>query len=376
MSDDIAAQRQREARREEIVDEYRLWALGEVPEIDFDESMLLSRYLLAAFRVVDKANPDFDPIAWTSTDAEILTEVGLAFRAALDTLVPGEKLGFALHTYLIFTESTGKWSGTPAALRAARTVVDSAIDGLRLDDFDAERQVLLSVEPMRSLLGILKWIGKGKPTAPGGQLPAGLDACAKKLGISAGLASQLIHYAGNPDHALISYGGDGVIHRGPGAKDWRGGRPPIDQVRDTFSEWVVRLLHDQRSMSNRGSNEEFCAFIDAGSSPIPRGVDWFDSLWDDEDEDDDEMDNEAAEELVLRIHDDPYFVYKPAIREALDEMITYGWMRLEDGKYVVPQGLEGPLSVAMKEFEHQQYLRREEHRRRKSNSRRRRRGRW
>lgn len=92
MSDDIAAQRQREARREEIVDEYRLWALGEVPEIDFDESMLLSRYLRAAFRVVDKANPDFDPIAWTSTDAEILTEVGLAFRAALDTLVPGEKL--------------------------------------------------------------------------------------------------------------------------------------------------------------------------------------------------------------------------------------------------------------------------------------------
>lgn len=190
-------------------------------------------------------------------------------------------------------------------------MVDSAIDGLRLDDFDAERQVLLSVEPMRSLLGILKWIGKGKPTAPGGQLPAGLDTCATKLGISAGLASRLIQYASNPEHALISYGGDGLIHRGPGAKDWRDGRPPIDQVRDTFSEWVVRLLDDQRSMSNRGSGEEFCAFIDAGSSSTPRGVDWFDSLWDDEDEDDDEMDNEAAEEIALRIHDDPYYVDKP-----------------------------------------------------------------
>ncbi len=64
-------------------------------------------------------------------------------------------------------------------------------------------------------------------------------------------------------------------------------------------------------MSNRGSGEEFCAFIDAGSSSTPRGVDWFDSLWDDEDEDDDEMDNEAAEEIALRIHDDPYYVDKP-----------------------------------------------------------------
>ncbi|WP_245551926.1 hypothetical protein [Gordonia aichiensis] len=127
-------------------------------------------------------------------------------------------------------------------------------------------------------------------------------------------------------------------------------------------------------MSNRGSSEEFCAFIDAGSSSIPRGVDWFDSLWDDGD--DDEMDNDAAEEIALRIHDEPCYVDKPGIREALDEMITYGWIRLEDGKYAVPLGLERPLSAGMKEFEHRQYLRREEHGRRESNSRRRGRGRW
>ncbi|MEP9417003.1 hypothetical protein ABLE92_22065 [Gordonia sp. VNQ95] len=348
MPDDSTADR---TRFDDLLAAHAQWVKVTIPEFDADRTDQVTRLLRIAFRAAATAHPGFDPTAWTHADADLLVELERAMQVeSLATTEFGGELGVGLHTMLVFLGDHEQWTGTTESMAYAREALDRTITDRLPEVIEEERRVYLAVEPMRSLLELLRWIGKGRDTDPQGRFAVEREDLDAHLPMPDSLTGELWRFALRRD--LISTGG-GKVHRGAAASTWRGDRPPIGDIREAMADWIAYRLDSNSAALFPKEEEQLRDLVHQALGPNPPDVAHFESRLE-------EFDPDELPE------DDPDFYADPnRVRAALDEFVAEGWIRFEGGKWFVPEEFYIRVRAGLKELDHMQYRRREERRERK-----------
>ena len=331
---------------DDLLDDFEQWLADTGFEQDPEQLASLSGAAGAAVEAVGQVRPDFWPTRWTDEHLEIAMDFAESHMDGDATDIgQATALMLALRMFVDFLLATSRWTGNEQEgvdvlevcqgyLMTQMGLLDPGAD----PDLDPEieRAALNATATIRRLEALVEWVGAGKPATSAGYLkPALLRELAAALGVEL-----IVTPRSMSDHPVLATTWtfaqalelisvvDTEALPGPTLDAWRSNEG-LGLRRAAVSLAIDQELNEDAPAEMAAELEEVLRF---GISPSP-------------------VPTKVIDEAILDSPGPDLADLAHALREWLSEWVAEGWLIVDDGRYVVPEGLRPAVAQVLDELE-------------------------